>query len=241
MDKQRREQKRVSFLPPPSHPSCTRAGENLRSLTSPFPLSAPNGRETTLILALLSLFALLSISPVWGPLPATGVRAKDMDTVGDEGRSGVPGDPLLRALSSPGALSRSPPNAEASGAEQPAEALGVGAQASATCPSRGSPRPGREWRVSAGRGEGGRSGRPLLAEEGARPGASLPAAAAAARPSSGSRRAGGAARGMTALRAGRALLGSAEPPSDPSHQPPRPGREPARAAFRPAPPARRGF
>ena len=107
--------KRVSFLPLPSHPSCTRAGENLRSLTSPLPLSAPNGRETTLILALLSLSALLSISPVWGPLPATGVRAKDVETVGNEGRSGVPGETLPAGSLLPGARSRSPPNAEARG------------------------------------------------------------------------------------------------------------------------------
>lgn len=109
MDKQRREQKRVSFLPLPSHPSSTRAGGNRRSLTSPLPLSAPNGRETTLHPgAFISLSALLSISPVWGPLPATGVRAKDVDTVGDEGRSGVPGDPLPAGSLLPGGALREP-------------------------------------------------------------------------------------------------------------------------------------
>lgn len=75
-----------------------------------------------------------------------------------KGALGSPEIPSLRALSSPGALSGSPPNADARGDDQPPEALGVGAQASATCPSRGSPRPGRGWRVCSGRPLPGRGG-----------------------------------------------------------------------------------
>lgn len=162
-------------------------------------------------------------------MPATGVRAKDVDTVGDEGRSGVPGDPFPAGYLLPGGALTEPTERRERRGVMTSLRRRLGWARRRARPAR------REAALARGEGGGSAPGARFQAEEGARPGASLPAAAAAARPSSGSRRAGGAARGMTALRAGRALLGSAEPPSDPSHQPPRPGREPARPAFRPAP------
>ena len=119
-----------------------------------------------------------------------------------------------------------------------------GARGRAGCACRGA----RHARRVAALGRGGGAGSPpgggkavapgpgSQAEEGARQGASLPAAAAAtARPSSGSRRAGGAARGMTALRARRAHCSEVRSrrPTPPTRGP-SPARVPARAAFRPA-------
>ena len=75
-----------------------------------------------------------------------------------KGALGSPERPSLRALSSPGRAHGAHRTQRRGADDQPPEALGVGAQASATCPSRGSPRPGRGWRVCSGRPLPGRGG-----------------------------------------------------------------------------------